>query len=147
MIRPSPRSARTDTPFPDTTLSRSALGQREVAAVVVAVRCHVRLVAPQAGAGGENRQRHAGTADPQREVEAVDQRRVAGSEAAAQARCGRPLGQRVEYQQVVERPAEGAAAKQEGRLQRAGDRKSVVSGKRGDVRGELGGGRVIKKTK
>src|SRR3546814_9274332 len=64
-------------------VAEDALGQREVAAVVVAVRCHVRLVAPQAGAGGENRPRPAGTPDPPREVGAVEQRRGAGTQAPA----------------------------------------------------------------
>src|SRR3546814_13192846 len=118
-LRPS-RSTRTDTLFPYTTLFRSA-------ALPGVTFCQAygqtelspitTLLLPHEHQAGSPRLRSAGRAAPHAEIGIV-------------AEDGQPLGPR-EVGQIVAR----------------GDRKSVVSGKSGSVRVDLGGRRIRKKKK
>src|SRR3546814_12490670 len=124
MIRRPPRSTRTDTLFPYTTLFRSAIDVVKLGLLVGAAP--LRLQRPDRGAEHGNRQ--TADADSQRaSVQARDRARLG----AQHQRLGRDLArlQRGEVGGVV-----------------LADRKSVVTGKRVSVGVDTGGRRHLTKS-
>src|SRR3546814_11295123 len=119
MIRRPPRSTRTDTLFPYTTLFRSAvLDEIDIGAVVEAAHAVIGL----AECGQHDDAAIETTADFAGEIKAV-----AVGQAGVEDDDGRRL------------------AALEGRAQLAGDRKGGVEGKGVSVRVDIGGSRNLKK--